>query len=771
MKKKCILLLVLLFPLLTLAQENFILTKFSNFKSTVIQEKLLISTDRPHYVAQEIIWFKIYIVDASFHKSLDISKVTYVELLDENNQPMLQAKVALKNGIGSGSFQIPNEIQSGTYHLRAYTNWMKNFSSSLFYDKELTIVGTDAIAVEKISEQKTDYDIQFFPEGGALVDGIKSKIAYKIINQNGIGEDLNGVVVNAKNETLTKLVNSKYGMGSFAIEAKVNERLVAVFKNLKGEVFKKELPKINNSGIVMNLNRDTKGLITVNVYAKNYPSTAVTLFAHTRNQVCINETKAFTNGIASFVFNEQDLKDGISQLTIFDDSNKPVCERLYFKKPVDVLSITATLGNKTYAKRSEIAVNLNAKDNANVSISIYKADELNLGRNENLSTLLWLSSELKGKVEHPEYYLDHGIENSLDADNLMLTQGWRRFKWNDVLGSKLFEPNYVPEYRGLTINTLLNTTSNIKTFLTVLEATPKTFFSPIKGNGKSSFLTNFYGKKTLIFQTDPQDDSVSKFTLINPFLIHNQIYKSNSNQIANVSNFSSRYIAAQVQAKYYEQQYQPISEGTLNIGTTPTIVYNIDDYVKFPTIQETIKEYVRGVSTYKKNDKEYIKISYRNDLNTLDYMPEKALVLFDGIPDFNYGDILTYKTVNIDQISVLQEKYFDNDISMGGVFQIKSKDKNLSHFKSPNALIIDFEGLQQQRIFYSPKYITGEQKSSRIPDFRNLLYWNASTYLNKDANLKINFFTSDQTGRYLGLIEGLSDNGKAGNQVISFEVK
>lgn len=770
MKKNSILFLILLFPLLSLAQNDWITAQFSNYRNTVIQEKLLLSTDRPAYVEEEVIWFKIYVVDASFHKPLTISKVAYVELLDDNNLPLLQAKIALNKGVGSGSFQIPKETQSGKYHLRAYTNWMKNFDSSLFYDRELTIIGASS-TISKTAAPQHDFDIQFFPEGGALVNGIKSKIAYKILNENGIGENLNGVVVNTRNDTLAKISGGKYGMGNFMLEPKTNEKLIAIFRNSKGEVLRRELPKVNNAGMVMNLNRSAEGLITVNVFIKNYNSSSVTLLAQTRNQICINQTKSFANGMVSFSFNEKDLKDGISQITLFDGANKPVGERLYFKKPAHDLTLAGTSDRLSYSKRMPVALAVKADEAANVSISVYKADDLNLTRNENLISSLWLTSELKGTIEHPEFYLDRSIENSNEADNLMLTQGWRRFRWDDILNNKTFDPIYAPEYQGLTLHTSLNTANKIKTFATVMEAVPKTFFSKTDGTGKSSFIANFYGKKTLIFQTDPLDDSVSRFTLLNAFLVNDQPRQNYSTIQTNVPNFAARYTAAQVQAKYYAQQYKPVTEGVLNIGTVPMTSYNIDDYTKFPNVQETIKEYVRGVSTYKKNDKQRIKISYKNDLNYVDYMDDNALVLFDGIPDFHIDDILSYKTVNIDQIGVVQEKYFDNDMNMGGVFFIKSKDKSLSHFRSSNALIIDYDGLQEERIFYAPKYLTTEEKNGKLPDFRNLLYWNADVSLMMDSTTKINFFTADQTGKYIAIIQGLAESGKAGYQVISFEVK
>lgn len=769
MKKNLVLLLFSFFPLLGLAQTNLVAQKFEQYRNTVLQEKIFLRTDRPAYVDGEIIWFKVYAVDATFNKPLAISKVAYVELLNQNNAPVLQAKIELNKGLGAGSLQIPKETPSGYYRLRAYTNWMKNFDQSFFYDQALKIVNADAVPAQVIVAD--DYDIQFFPEGGRFIAGVKNKIAFKILNQKGIGEDLKGAIVNAKNDTLAKIAATKYGMGSFSIEGKTNENLTAIFKTAKGQIFKKALPTVESTGLAMQLVRSANGSITVNLMVKNYNTKSLRLFCHTRNQININQVQPVVNEMASFTFNERDLKEGISQLTIFDEFNKPLSERLYFKKPTNPLQINASVDHSQYGNRMAVNLSLEAQENASLSVSVFKADSLNAINGGSLFSYLWLSSELKGNIENPAYYFAQGDENLQAIDNLMLTQGWRRFNWAEVMQNFVFNPVHAPEMKGMILNTQLNTAKKLRTFATVVDTVPKNYFSITDANGNSSFMSNFYGKKTLILQTDPLEDSVSKFTIISPFIANHQAYKNRLLLADDFNTLMSRDRSAQVQSKFYTAQYQAPKQDTIGIGAAANISYNIADYTKFPNIQETVKEYVKGLSTYKKGGNNFFRISYKNDFNNINYMYDRALVLFDGIPDFNTDDILAIKTVNIDQISMVQEKYFDNDINMGGVLMINSKTKNLAHFKSPNALISDDEGYQEQRVFYSPKYLTAADKTSTMPDFRSLLYWNPEVAINPNTSAKLNFYTGDETGKYIGLIEGLTVNGKAGLQLISFEVK
>ncbi len=414
---------------------------------------------------------------------------------------------------------------------------------------------------------------------------------------------------------------------------------------------------------------------------------------------------------------------------------------------------------------------LSAKEHANVSVSVYRTDDLNTTERASLVSDLWLGSEVKGNIEDAGFYVDPATDSSVEADNLMLTQGWRRFKWDDILSTEGFNVKYPPEYRGFLINTQLSSAKSVNTFATILEQSPKTLFAHSDSEGKATFLGTFTGKKTLIFQTDPNQDSVGRFSILNMPVASQSAAENLAAKSTLLTAFSSRYLDAQVQSRFEKPIFKTVKEDDWNIYALPTMVYNIDDYTKFPTIGETIREYIKGVSFRKQGDHQKIRISYKNALNSLDYMTDNSLVLFDGIPAFNIDDILDYKTLNIDQISVVQEKYHDNGVNMGGVFSIKSKDKNLSQFKSPNALVIDYEGFQQERIFYSPKYLTAETRDSKLPDFRQLLFWNPVIQMVPNQQQEINFYTSDRKGQYIGVIEGLTANGNASYRVVSFNIQ
>src|SRR4051812_48560936 len=71
--------------------------QFDRYQQQGIREQIFVHTAKDFQLAGELLWFKVYCVDETYHKPSDLSKVAYLEILDKNNIAVLQAKIALKN--------------------------------------------------------------------------------------------------------------------------------------------------------------------------------------------------------------------------------------------------------------------------------------------------------------------------------------------------------------------------------------------------------------------------------------------------------------------------------------------------------------------------------------------------------------------------------------------------------------------------------------------------------------------------------------------------
>ena len=206
---------------------NSITASLNQYQLNNFQEKIFVHTDKTYYLTGEIIWLKLYNVDAGFHRPINLSKVAYVEIIDAANKPVLQTKILLKNGNGDGSLYITLPISSGNYKLRAYTNWMKNFDPAIFFEKSVSIINLQKPGNEAAPAITGKYDVQFFPEGGNLVAGLKSNIAFKAVDQNAKSVFFTAVLLD-NNDTILKFKPEHAGIGNFYFTPQSNHFYKAV---------------------------------------------------------------------------------------------------------------------------------------------------------------------------------------------------------------------------------------------------------------------------------------------------------------------------------------------------------------------------------------------------------------------------------------------------------------------------------------------------------------------------------------------------------------
>src|SRR5258708_6402595 len=339
-----------------------------------LQEKVFVHTDKVLYVAGEIFWFKLYDVDAGSHRPLDISKVAYLEWLVKNNKPVLQAKVGLRPGQGDGSLYLPLTLRSGNYKLRAYTNWMKNYGADWFFEKTIEVINARKSAEAPAVEPLLQVNIVFFPEGGNLVENIACKVAFRATDQYGRGIGCTGVVTEDDADTLIRFKPLRFGIGNFILTPRPGHRYRSTIRLADGTAISKLLPAAYKEGTVMRVSKE---------------------------------------GNDGFRVDKNKLGEGISHLTVFNGAKQPVCERLIFKVPSRRWKVAMNADQNSYATRKKInlQVSLTGPDNkpmgADCSLSVYRLDSLQGIPAGHLESYLWLSSDLKGRIESPDYYFDH----------------------------------------------------------------------------------------------------------------------------------------------------------------------------------------------------------------------------------------------------------------------------------------------------------------------------------------------------------------------------
>jgi hypothetical protein len=500
------------------------------------------------------------------------------------------------------------------------------------------------------------------------------------------------------------------------------------------------------------------------------------LFAHTRGAVKTIQQASVQSGSATFRLRADVLGEGISDLVIFDNDLRPVCERLFFRRPAPQLSISFPGMQKDFHTRQQVHVPLAVSDvagkssPADLSITAYLVDSLQRTDQPDIRSYLWLSSDLRGTVENPGYYFSADDTAGEMADLLMMTQGWRRFEWKNLLNEPDVSPAFLPETQMAIVHATISDKRSGRPVAGALAyfSIPGSRFYLAAGIsdalGHLSFsVNNVYGTNEAVIQP-ANADSNYRVDIDNNF----------SNQYANrridpliLSSESAATVVAhslstQVQQAFYTADRQYLrntpADSTAFFGT-PDKKYFLDDYTRFTTMEEVIREYVPDVRLRKRDGEFHFLVKNLPYGTFFDLDP---LILLDGVPVFNADPIVSMDPLKIKSLEVVTRSFYTGPASHAGIVSFTTYDGTLGGFSLPaSAIVKEYPGLLYERSFYSPAYETAGDAASRIPDFRNVLYWNPS--LNTGTpQAWADFFTSDIPGNYLISVEGIAKDGSCG---------
>ncbi|MDP3467333.1 MAG: hypothetical protein Q8S11_03295 [Daejeonella sp.] len=770
--------------------QDSITNRFGQYSGKNLQEKIYVHTDRELYLAGEILWFKLYNVNTASNTSIDFSKVAYVEIIDKNLKPVLQAKIAIDKGSGSGSLYLPVSLSSGNYQLRAYTNWMKNFSPDYYFEKNITLVNTLTKPEKKPALNEVDHDIQFFPEGGNMVESLPAKLAFRAIDSQGKGIDFRGTLVDENNNILLNFKPLKFGIGSFVFTPENGKTYRAVIEIPGSKTIIKELPSAK-TGYVLQLENTSAEQIKVKIHANEGSSNQqLILFVHTRQDKKISESVTLNGGKAEFLIDRDKLSEGISHLTLFNNSGRALAERLYFTRPASQLNLGVKADKSTYATRNKVSLELLSKDekgldiDADASVSVF-ASSAGISNEADIFDYLWLKSDLKGNVESPGYYLKNKDAVADEAlDNLMLTHGWRRFVWENVISKNISVFGFIPEIDGHIIEGKIIDTrtqgpaNNILAYLSLPGKKLHLYGARSNSSGLVNFYTrDIYGPSELVAQTDTQQDSTYKIEILSPFSKEYSSTKPSGfildEDLRN--QLSTQSLSSQVQNVYSSTKlrtFYPALVDSSAFYLKPDKTYLLDNFVRFTTMEEVLREYVVEVPVTRQKDNFSVWVTVRPHLTDIP-KSVKPLIILDGVPIFDAGNkIIKYDPKKVRSLDVVAQKYFLGPMSFEGILNFTTYKGDLPDFQfDTRATITDYEGLQLKREFYSPVYDSAIQTESRLPDFRNVLYWSPDIKINSDGKKTISFYTSDQENNYTIMFQGISSSGKAGSASLTIQVK
>ncbi|MEM1001551.1 MAG: hypothetical protein AAGH46_02755 [Bacteroidota bacterium] len=783
--------------------SELIRNNLSSYAKNNWPEKVYIHTDKPYYTLNENIWFSAYLVNGITHKESSKSKVLYVELINAENEIITSKRLFVADLSTSGHFKIEEDWSPGNFLLRGYTNYMRNEDPGIFFQKELQIFSINTDNSKTKNEVYNDLidsaenlikpDLKFFPEGGDLVENINSKVAIKITDTKYQNNKLPIEIVDSEGIVLSRLNTSEFGMGYFYISPK---RGLSYFANLNlnGQIYQYPLPKALTQGFGLNINiKQEELLIGLSTTSESGLKNAY-LMVHQRGNILFDQVFKSTRKTDLINIYKGNLKDGVVHITLFNNEGLPVCERLvYVDNPEDKGSIVLVKNKNEFESRERVSINLQLQNkngnslSGNLSLSVRDIEAIPWNENDqNIKTWFLLNSDLRGKIDNPGYFFSKGedIKKKFLLDLVMMTNGWRRFTWQDILRenhhdifdiekginikgtTKILEP---PHKEVSTINTL--------TFLGRQSLDIHSVNS--KQDGKFIFgPLVFYDSVPTLVQSKIVDAAVKTQDNYRDVLISidsdsissPEVYRLDKIRYDDPTKLNEDFLETSAYMRQVSLQYD--EEGQL----LEEIVLTAKKKTKAEEREEEMEErsfFGSPTTRLDFEDDDFLSktrfpmiflrfTSVTIGARSLYYRGEPSQIYFNDMRvDLDY-----VKSLNPNDISFIDFYNPNNSIysrAKGGVFVIYGKigaDMSKTR-KNKQPGIINFisRGFDSPMEFFAPDY-SRELDQMTVTDVRTTLHWEPQIKLTPNQALReIEFYTCDLKRTYIIEIEGLTDSG------------
>ncbi|TAH21182.1 MAG: hypothetical protein EAZ08_04060 [Cytophagales bacterium] len=782
-----------------------IITQLADFYQKYPTEKVYLHLDKPYYAAGEKVWFKAYLQNEK-SDTIDMSKILYVELISPYQYVSQHLQLYVNSLATFGDITLPDTLSEGVYRLRAYTNYMRNFGEDYFFEKQIQIFNPRNKAnIQKNTIQKSnEIDLQFFPEGGDLVYSLRSTIGFKAINAQGLGVEISGEVYDSEGIKSATFKSNQLGMGSFKLAPSLNRAYKAKIKLADGKELTYDLPKAQQNGFVINLENLPDNRLRLRVLANRNglegKEKDLFIIAQKDGQVLYSvqdttDKPAFLADISKQIF-----PTGITHFTLFDGNGVPRAERMIFVNQQDFLTVSIGKAKESYKPREKINLSVFVADNlggnvaTDFSVAVTDIDiVLPLEREDNILTNLLLTSELRGNIEQPAFYFQNTAEAAKALDDLMLTQGWRRFQWKNLINNNLTPFAYQMEnsmsISGIAKGALGVPFRNADVKIFTVNNMPFIGKTDEKGRFEISGL-NFLDSVDVMVQIENEKkDKASKVEIAErTFAEVNKIqhnFLSNPDLVPYITQ-SQRAIQAE-RAFRAEKDVRLLKEVTVNstkiIGEDSVHrhlkIYRVADatvsgarLTKLATGRSNVLSALQGVAGVRVlvNPSGEPTITIGGGLGSLG--ASTPLVLFDGMPvtiDF-FGGISAEEIDHIDVLKYVSAAIYGTR-GANGVIAVYSKKNPKRTSKKADVIYQKMMGYYLGKEFYSPNYETMSKEEKIRPDLRSTIYWNPQVFTDGEGTANLSFFAADTPAKYRVVIEGKSWGGKLGRKEVVIEVK
>lgn len=660
---------------------------------------------------------------------------------------------------------------------------------------------TEAIS-RSIPITLNNIDLQFMPEGGSLVAGLSSWVAFRAVNENGKPVDLKGTVYNDEGKVVTSLESFHDGMGRFAIAPEADKRYFVKVTSPAGIGRMYQLPAANTDGVVMHIDKHNGKLI---VQLTTALDREVQLSAESKGQNYHKEILALKPGRNEVVLDETRFPIGITRFTVYASNLVPMAERLVFLNEQRNLVVRITTDKKRYLPREMVNLHIQTLDEkgravpANLSLSVVDDQLWSFADDKQDHILSWLlmSSELHGKIDEPQFYFKRDEPKaSASLDLVMMTHGYRYFDYVADAGPDRLP--FLPEEKQVVSGIIQNAEGRpVQGTVFLLETSGK--MSVLRADTDTSgifFFSGLHPNTTYYLLGRPDNKKIQAYITItqkdlgyNPLNNRSFLLRRDENGYAIVTG-----IRRQEAMKEKKPMFPQLAGRAANLDEVVVVGYgmarkkdltgsvavvNANQVMAVNNIQQALQGRVAGVQVVYQNNAPGAATGVRiRGIGSL--ANNQPLILVDDMP-VNKLNLNTINERDIESITVLKDAAATaiyGSQAANGIILINSKKYkneklriNLSQPYNYAAQMVRMDGNSYSvaRRFYAPLY--DEVDVDKKTDFRSSIYWNPTVQTDGDGKAELQYYNSDASTTFRIIAEGIGYNGLAGRAEQTYSVK
>ena len=770
-----------------------VLNSYSEYFS-LPRETVYTHFNKTSFLVGESVWFKTYVRDRHQDKVSKATTNVNVAIYDSQGNLKQKDLWLAVNGTANGQILLDSTYTTGDYYIKTSTNWMRNFIEPDDFVQKITVYGNEVKAVTETAINT--YDIQFLPEGGHLISGISNVVGFKVLDKNGKGVKVHGYLYDKDGNELTNFKSNVFGMGKFFLTPDTSQSYFAEVYLPNRTTQKEEIKEIRPMGYNMQVNNLGPKNVIVKIQASGSALVGdgdgpFRLVIHKNGKLKVVPFRLLDKTEKTLLIPKSDLFSDINIITVFDGSDRPILERMIFnetfKRSTSKFTVSRVKKENDSLIFSIYGISEKKSDStvlSNLSISVLPETTKAYTPDHNILSANYLKPYLNGTVENPIYYFNQVTRKvRYDLDLLLLTQGWSRYKWNDIFNNT---PKPIFNFEnGITLKGRVVTPADVRSLTLKLPKLMGSNFVDIQVEPDKSFtLDNFFAHKDEEIRFSYTD---KKGNLKKPSLVINYEVKETNTDLLGATLIKNTKLLI-------DDESQP------EITTDKDFFFE-EDAVEleevlitgFNKLKESPKGTITPKFTYKENylemDEEKVK-RFPNILDVIEYNGYLVQRTQDGrvvvrnlnpsSPNSNGVPLLYYDGVRIDDFTFLfglRSNFVEGividktGLGMGlsgaeGVIRIFSRETPLGNTTKeiPYAFLSKASsGFSESKEFYTPKY---KSYFSKVFKQFGVIRWLPNVYLleNKSELFKVLDTKSKDINFY---IEGYDYNGDLVSQLIT----